>query len=186
MASKKYIKDYDLVETEDEKGRSKKKVVYQGDYFRVNLEEPQLKQFKLTLSLVYVAVLALHVCAGLVNNPGLYKAYMAIPYTAAFLPLFFLAEGILRIPNKRRNYRNEEVGLSFHRVVSMSRIYLILIGIGILGALIYLIFASAGQALDREAIYIGLVLSAALLVWIIFQKATKIVIEKEETPINCE
>jgi hypothetical protein len=68
----------------------------------------------------------------------------------------------------------------------MSRIYLILIGIGVLGALIYLVFASDGQALEREAIYIALVLTAALLVWIIFQKATKIVIEKEETPINSE
>ena len=46
----------------------------------------------------------------------------------------------------------------------MSRLYLIFMGIGIVGTLIYLIFASNGQALEREAIYIGLVLSAALLV----------------------
>ncbi len=91
MASKKYLKDYDLVETEDEKGRSKKTAVYHGDYFRLSLEESQIKQLKLQFILFFAAALALHVCAGLVNNPGLYKAYMAIPYTAAFLPLFFLS-----------------------------------------------------------------------------------------------
>lgn len=186
MASKKYIKDYDLVETEDEKGRSTKTVVYHGDYFHVNLEESQIKQFKLQLGLLFVAALASHVCAGLVNNPGLYKAYMAIPYTTAFLPLFFLAEGILRIPIKKRVYRNEEMGLSYQRVVGMSRFYLIMNGIGVLGALVYLVLASKGQDLGREAIYFALVLIAALLVWIIFRKASKIVIEKEETPINCE
>ncbi|HBO33838.1 MAG TPA: hypothetical protein DD636_03730 [Anaerolineaceae bacterium] len=184
MASKKYIKDYDLVETEDEKGRVKKTAIYSGEYFRLNLEESQIKQLKLQFILFFVAALALHVGAGLVNNPGLYKIYMVIPYTGSFLPLFFLAEGILRIPGTKRAYRNEEMGLSYQRVVGMSRFYLILMGIGMVGALAYLIFASNGQALEREALYIGLALGAALLVWLIFRRATEIVIEKEETPIN--
>ncbi len=186
MASKKYIKDYDLVETEDDKGRARKTAVYHGEYFRVNLEESQVKQLKLQFVLFFVAVLALHITAGLVNNPGLYKVYMAIPYTASFLPLFFLGEGILRIPTQKRNYRNEEVDLSYQRIVGMSRLYLILMGIGVVGALVYLVFASNGQALEKEAIYVGLVLSAALLIWIIFRRAKSIVIEKEETPLNSE
>lgn len=186
MASKKYIKDYDLVENEDEKGRVKKTAVYHGDYFRLGLEESQIKQLKLQLILLFVAALALHVCGGLVNNPGLYKFYMAIPYTVCFLPLFFLGEGTLRIPNQKRSYRKEEIELTYKRVVNMSRLYLILSGIGVAGVLIYLIFASNGSALEQEAIYLALVLGAALLVLVIFRKASKVVIEKEETPINSE
>lgn len=186
MASKKYIKDYDLVETEDEKGRSRKTAVYHGDFFRLNPEPSQIKQFKLQLFLLFVAVLALHIVAGLVNNPGLNQMYTALPYTGSFFPLVFLGAGILRIPNKKGPYRTEEVGLSYQRVVNMSRLYLIFMGIGVVATLIYLIFASNGLALEREAIYIGLVLCAALLVWIIFQKANKITIEKEETPLNSQ
>ena len=111
MASKKYLKDYDLVETEDEKGRARKTAVYHGDYFRLNLEESQIKQFKWQIILLFVAALALHVCAGLVNNPGLYKIYMALPYTGRFFHLLFLGAGILRIPNKKRHYRTERSGL---------------------------------------------------------------------------
>ena len=58
--------------------------------------------------------------------------------------------------------------------------------VGVAGALIYLIFASNGQALEREAVYFGLVLSTAFLIWNIYSKATKIVIEKEETPLDSE
>jgi UDP-2,3-diacylglucosamine pyrophosphatase LpxH len=58
MATKKYLKDYDLVETEDEKGRSRKTAVYHGDYFRLHLEESQIKQLKLKLALFFVAAVA--------------------------------------------------------------------------------------------------------------------------------
>lgn len=186
MASKKYIKEYDLVETEDEKGHVKKIAVYHGDFFHLNIEESQIKQFKRQFILFFVAALGLHVCAGFVNNPGLSQMYTAVPYTGAFFPLLFLGAGILRIPNQKRPYRTEEIGLSYRRVVNMSRLYLIIMAIGIAGALIYLIFASNGQALEREAIYFGLVLCTALLIWNIYSKATKIVIEKEETPLDSE
>lgn len=186
MTSKKYIKNYDLVEAEDDKGRVKKTVVYHGDYFHLNYEESQIKKFKWEFILLFVALLALHISAGLVNNPGLNQLYTALPYTASFFPLIFLAAGILRIPYKKGPYRIEEVDLSYQRIVNTSRFYMILMGIGVLGILIYLIFVSNGQTLGREAIYISLVLGAACLVWIIFQKATKITFEKEETPINSE
>ena len=186
MASKKYIKNYDLVETEDSKGRIKKTAVYHGEYFSLNIEESQIKQFKWQFILLFVVSLALHVSAGLVNNPGLNQLYTALPYTGSFFPLIFLAAGILRIPYKKRPYKVEEVDLSYHRVVNTSRLYLIIMGIGILGILIYMIFVSNFQTLGREVVYISLVLGAAFLVWIILQKATKITIKMEETPINSE
>ena len=186
MATKKYLKDYDLVETEDEKGRSRKTAVYHGDYFRLNLEESQIKQLKLKLALFFVAAVALHVCAGLINNPGLNQMYTALPYTGSFFPIVFLGAGILRIPIQKGPYRSEEVGLSYNRIINMSRLYLIFMAAGAVGLIIYLIFASHGRALDREAIYLGVVWGAALCVWSIFRKAKEIVIEKEETPINSE
>lgn len=186
MASKKYIKDYDLVESEDGSGRVKKTAVYQGDYFHLKLEESQIKSFRRQILLLFMAACALHIGAGFINNPGLNRMYAAIPYTAAFFPLVFLAAGILRIPNQKRPYRNEEIGLSYKRIINMSRLYLIFMAIGIIGILIYLVFAANLQALDREAIYSGLVLATSVLIWIIFRKANEIEIEKEETPVKSE
>lgn len=186
MASKKYIEDYDLVEMEDSRGRLKKTAVYQGDYFHLNLEESKIKSFKQQIALLFLAVCGLHIGAGFVNNPGLNQMYAAIPYTAAFFPLVFLGTGVLRIPSEKRLYRNEEIGLSYKRVVNMCRLYLLFMTIGIIGIMIYLIVASNGQALVHEAVYSGMVLSASLIIWIILKKATGVTIEKEETPVNSE
>lgn len=186
MASKKYIEDYDLVEMEDSRGRLKKTAVYQGDYFHLNLEESKIKSFKQQIALLFLAVCGLHIGAGFVNNPGLNQMYAAIPYTVAFFPLVFLGTGVLRIPSEKRLYRNEEIGLSYKRVVNMCRLYLLFMTIGIIGIMIYLIVASNGQALVHEAVYSGMVLSASLIIWIILKKATGVTIEKEETPVNSE
>lgn len=186
MASKKYIKDYDLVETEDEKGRIRKTIAYHGEYFGLNLEASRIKQLKQQFVLFFVLAFGLHIGAGFINNPGLYKMYIALPYTGAFFPLMFLAAGILRIPNEKRPYRNEEIGLSYNRVVNMSRLYLIITAVGLVGWLIYLIFASHGRALGLEVIYLGLVSVAAVLIWMIFSRTTQVKIETEETPLTNE
>ncbi|MDD2521955.1 MAG: hypothetical protein PHW11_03945 [Anaerolineaceae bacterium] len=187
MASKKYIKDYDLVETEDTNGRVRKTAVYRGEYFRLNLEESQIKKNKWQFILLFVAALGLHILAGLVYNPGLNQLYTALPYTASFFPLLFLAEGIFRIPSQKRPYRNEEIGLSYRKVINMSRLYLIFMAVGFIGLLVYLVFIAKGLVLQWETIYPGVVLGMALLsMWIIYRKATRIKIEKEETPSNSE
>ena len=126
MASKKYIKDYDLVEFEDEQGRIKQTVIYKGDYFTLNLEERQIKQSKRIFIILSFAVLLIHIAAGFVANPGTYKFYVALPYTIAFLPIFFLIMAAFRLPGEKRRYRKEEIGLSFDRIRKTSFLYLIL------------------------------------------------------------
>ncbi|MEL7626788.1 MAG: hypothetical protein AAGU15_08015 [Anaerolineaceae bacterium] len=181
MASKKYIQDYDLIETEDSRGRIKKTAVYHGDYYCLNLEESQIKKFKWQVILLFVAALGLHIVAGLISNPGLNQLYTALPYTGAFFPLLFLGEGILRIPGQKRPYRNEEIGLSYKRVINMSRLYMVFMAVGIVGLLVYLVFFATDQA-RQQSIYSVLVLFTALLsMWFIYRKAASIEIEKDET-----
>ncbi len=85
MASKKYIKDYELVEIEDDQGgRVKQTVKYHGDYFTLDLDESQIKKNKREFILLTFAILIIHVAAGFVANPGTYQFYVALPYTTAF------------------------------------------------------------------------------------------------------
>ncbi len=186
MASKRYIKDYTLVETEDTKGQLKKTAVYHGDYFNLNLEESEIKTLRWHFLLLFIAALALHVIAGSINNPGLYKIYVALPYTGAFFPLLFLAAGILRMPAEKRPYRNEEIGLSYKRIINMSRLYLIFMAAGLLGTLIYLLIVAKGLAIELEAIYIGLTAGASFLIWLIYKRANNIEISKEQPALTNE
>jgi len=186
MASKKYLKEYDLVESEDEKGRLKKIVVYRGDYFTLNLDESQIRGMKWNFILIFFVLLGLHVGGGFVSNLSMYKIYVALPYTAAFFPLLYLATGVFRLPSQKRPYRREEIGLSYDRIISTSRLYLIFMAIGLLGGIIYLIFFSNGQDLGREAIFFLLIAAAMLSALMIYQKASKIEINLQQEAASIE
>jgi len=182
MASKKYVKDYDIVETEDSKGRIRKSAVYRGNYFHVDLEENQLKQFKVQIVVLFFLSLAMHVVAGALDNIEVLRImYVAIPYAATFIPMLFLAEAIFGLPNEKRPFRNEEIGRSFRQVINMSRLTIIFELIGLLGGLIYQIFVAKGQNLATEALYFGLILVAAGLNWLVFSR-TKAISIREEIP----
>lgn len=180
MASKKYIKDYELVETEDERGRMKQIVKYHGDYFTLNLDEGQIKQSKREFILLTFAVLLVHIAAGFVANPGTYQFYIALPYTTAFLPLLFLIIAVFRLPREKRPYRNEEIGLSYERIKKTSLYYLIFTAVGLIGVLVYMFFFRAKNALRLELVYYALLVISALLSWQIHQKVRKIVVVKDE------
>lgn len=187
MASKKYVKDYDIVETEDSQGRIKKSAVYRGNFFHLDLEESQIKQFKVQVLVLFFLSLAMHVVAGMLNNiEALRIMYIAIPYSATFIPMLFLAEAILRLPNEKRIFRNEEIGRSFRQVINMSRLTVIFELIGLLGGLIYQIFVAKGQNLGEEALYYGLILAAAGLNRLIFSRAKAISIREESPEIAPE
>ena len=180
MASKKYVKDYDIVETEDSKGRIRKSAVYRGNYFHVELEESQLKQFKVQCLVLFFLALAMHVVAGVLNNiEALRVMYIAIPYTATFIPMLFLGEAIFRLPNEKRPFQNEEIGRSFRQVINLSRLTIIFELIGLLGGLIHQIFVAKGQNLGAEALYYGLILIAAGLNWLILSRTKAIGIREE-------
>lgn len=182
MASKKYVKDYDIVETEDSQGRIKKSAVYRGNFFHVDLEESQIKQFKMQCLVLFFLALAMHVVAGMLNNiEALRIMYIAIPYSASFIPILFLGEAIFRLPNEKRPFQNEEIGRSYRQVINLSRLTIIFELIGLLGGLIYQIFVAKGQNLGAEALYFGLILVAAALNWLIFSR-TKAISIREEIP----
>lgn len=186
MASKKYIKDYDLVEVEDEQGRVKQTVIYKGDYFTLDLEERQIKQSKRIFIILSFAVLLIHIAAGFVANPGTYKFYVALPYTIAFLPLFFLIMAVFRLPSEKRRYRKEEIGLSYDRIRKNSLFYLILTAVGLLGMLAYMFFFRGDAPLSLELVFYALLVVSALFSWQIYKKVRSIVVTKEEKPDQVE
>jgi len=70
--------------------------------------------------LLLVGILGLHVSAGFIGNPGMYRFFVALPYVFVFLPLYFFTAGILRLPKEKRPFRRDEVDLSFERMKKAS------------------------------------------------------------------
>jgi amino acid transporter len=156
MNKKPYAEDYELVPQVDARGREKQTAVYRGRYFELEAGGPGLSRFKRLCLLLTAVLFLLHAAGGFVNNPGMFQAYVSLPYVAAFFPLLYLAAGVLHLPKEKPRYRRDEIGLSLWRMQSSSRILLAALALGLLGETVFLLFVSAGQAPGRELLYLGL------------------------------
>jgi hypothetical protein len=179
---RKYTKDYEIETERDKKGREKKVAIYIGKLFDVSLDEKGLKKFRrislLLLGLVFIA----QVAGGFVSNLGMYAFFVSLPYVGAYLPVYFLAMGVFRLPVKKWKYRREEVDLSFKRVKTFSTVLLILAALGTLGEVVFMIWFANGM-IGREWIYLGLevLLVALSAIWVYIQRDIEIVQIKEES-----
>lgn len=178
---KRYADDYDIEVIEDEKGREKKIAVYHGKYFEVESNQRQLIAFKRILILLFFVMIGLHITNGFVANPGMYQFYVALPYAASFLPMYYLISGILRLPKEKRGFRRDEIGLSFDRLKKAGKALLIILGIGAIGEIVFLIFFATG-AMGREVLYLTLTLMelAAVFIILYLRKQQKIIECSEE------
>ena len=137
---KRYADDYKIVVEVDEKGKERKKAVYNRNYFSVSLDEQGLKEIKRNSLILFILIVILHVTAGFLSSQGMYQFYVAFPYVFAFLPLYFLIAGILRLPKEKRPYRRDEIGHSFRRMKKNSLALFILLAIAVIGEFVFLVF----------------------------------------------
>lgn len=165
---RKYAGDYELVVKEDEKGRLKKSAVYKGIYFEVVPDERTLKKFKRNSLLLLVIIITAFLTGGFLNNNGMRMFYIAIPWAAAFLPLYFLAYGIIRLPDKKRKLRRDEIELSFDRMKKSSIGLFILLCMVVVGEIVFLV-GFAREGLNLEYTYLIAQALAAIAVFVIIR-----------------
>lgn len=170
---KKYADDYEIVIVEDEKGNEKKTTVYRGAYYEIDVDQQRLDQLRGLSRFLLLGTALLHVGAGFVANPGMYQFYISLPYVLSFLPLYFLAEGMLRIPKEKRPFRSDEVGLSFGRMQKASPFLFFLLVAGVVGALIFII-GFAADPFPKEWLYLLLETGALGCVFMILQVQKRI------------
>lgn len=163
MVNKRYTEDYENIDEVDEAGRESRKTVYRGKYYQVNLGEEELIRFK-KISIAILAFLWLNqVAGGFVANKGMYQFYIALPYVLAFLPLFYMGMGILRLPTEKRLYRRDEIGLSFERARKAGTAAFVLFIIGVVGEVIFMVFFADRAALSLEILYLTTVFVSAVV-----------------------
>ena len=161
---KKYADDYKVVIKEDEKGREKREAIYKGKFFDITIDEKELIKFR-RISLVLLAmILIIHIAGGCVANQGMFAFFVAVPYVFAFLPLYFMTTGILRLPKTKRKYRRDEIGLSFKRVKKASIALFILLCLGVAGEVVYLIWFVKGDYI-LEWIYLAVEVVAVAIAY---------------------
>jgi hypothetical protein len=95
---------------------------------------------------------------------------------AAFFPIVYLAAGIINLPREKRNYRRDEVGLSYDRIKSTTIITMVVLALGILGEVAFIAFFANPSFRILEFLYASLELMTLAGVFLIFRVRQKVVI----------
>ena len=179
---KRYADDYENVVTTDENGNEKKVPVYRGKYYQVALDVESLARFKRNNLAVLAVILVLHIAAGFVGNPGMYRLYVALPYVVALAPLYNAFTGVLRVPREARKYRRDEVGLSFERIKTAVFFLTGVLAAGLLGEIVFLLTSTTEAGRGLEYIYLSLEALAAgtTFLAIQLQKSARVQVLDEE------
>ena len=162
---KKYIDDYEVVVQENEKGRSKREAVYVGDYYEINLDETEFRNFRHNSWLFLALIVIGQIGAGFVGNLGMYAFFVSLPYVFSFLPLYFLVDGSLRLPKEKRQFRRDEAERTFKRMKTATRFLLPLLAFTIVGELVFLIWL-ANAIVWQEILFMAIELVLVFIVYI--------------------
>ncbi len=165
---KRYADDYETIIETDGRGREKKVAVYRGRYYNINADENEILEFRRNSLILIIGIIVLHVAGGFVGNPGMYAFYVVLPYVFIFLPLYLLIAGGLRLPGENRNFRRDEIGLSFERIRKSNLFALILWGVVLLGEIVFLIWF-AGEGRPQEILFMGIELLALIGAYFLYR-----------------
>ena len=174
---RKYARDYEFVDTEDENGHQKSTMVYRGKYYELELDTAELIRFKKVSFLLLAIVAIFHISSGFLSNRGMYQLYVALPYALAFFPLVYLTEGILRLPKEKRKYRHDEIGYSFDRMKTSIYFLIALLGISLLGEVVFLVFFSDKAQRPLDYLYLSLEFVAVATAYLLVLRQRKIEIQ---------
>jgi len=182
MIKRRYIEDYEIEVTLDEKGREKKSLKYRGPHYDVSFTGLSFQGYKQTSFLLFAGLVITHVFSGFAANQGMYQLYVALPYAIAFLPLFFLGLGLLELPKKHLKIQRDEMEQSFKRIAITSGFTLVLLVVAILGEVIYLIINHSYAQFSSELIYLIPEIISVILIFALYriQKKTHIQMSKEK------
>jgi len=88
MVSKKYLKDYNVERTPDEKGRMRNRAVYVGGYY--TFSPPVSKADKLIIALLTVISGFAFIGVFILRTQAAHIWYVMLPFVLTMLPLYFL------------------------------------------------------------------------------------------------
>ena len=139
MARKKYIRDYRLVETIDERGRIRSDYEYIGSDYVYVLGADAVRREKRTLLLLIVVGWAAFLGALVPNAAGMHAVYVALPFLFAAVPLGVMTDTLLSAAPKAEPLRHQQADMLENRFPPSALWTAILSGAALLGELVRLL-----------------------------------------------
>jgi len=171
MVSRKYIKDYQLSEQVDVKGRVKSKAVYIGGEY--TLSPPVSQGDKRLILILSVLSCLLYFIALIPITHAARLVYVILPFAFSILPIFLLTEKSVSLLREKETMTRRKAEKISNRLPSCSMIATILLVAAFLG---FIITAAAAwkDFLAGDIIFGALSLILAVAMIIIYSKCFKL------------
>ena len=160
MARNKYIRDYRLIETVDERGRIRSDYEYiGGDYVYVLGADAVRREKMILLAAIAVGWLAF-VGALLPDAAGMRALYVVLPFLLAAIPLGVMTDTLLSAAPKEEPLRRQQADMLANRYPPAAAGTAILSGAALLGGLVRLLAGAERNAGDIVFLAAAAVLAA--------------------------
>jgi hypothetical protein len=146
---RKFASDYEVITVQDEQGRDKQTAVYRGPFYQLIEDELSLLEFRRKSYFLLAIIIIFHVAGGFISNEGMNQFYVVLPYVFSFFPMYYLVAGSFSLPKEKRDFRRDEVALSFDRIEKACLFLLILLCLVVVGEIVFLLgFSQDGRLLE--------------------------------------
>ena len=160
---KKYIDDFELVETKDDKGRVRKRAVYRGVW--TVLRPPVKKSLYKLWAVLALAVLlaAVYVRMLLLTHLSSGNLLTMLPLLTGLFPGMYMLMGAMSLPFRGRPMRRDQYMHSFIRVSRSAVAIIVCVAVGLIVSLIYRAVNGDWTFFREDRLFIILCLVSAAL-----------------------
>ena len=178
MSSRKYRKDYRLIEHVDERGRFTTDSVYCGEVYRFS-EGTEKAHSALKRMLVWTVIGSGCFIASLIPYSTASRTMIVmIPYLFSVLPLWMLLSSVIRLLKKKEELEQKDADFANDRIPACSLWLLILPGIALIGEVCALLL-KAQSALNGDIVFLAGVALLVVSAGICFSRRNSVMAEKE-------
>ncbi|HOE35481.1 MAG TPA: hypothetical protein PLG84_05300 [Anaerolineaceae bacterium] len=176
---RRFLKDYEIMTSADEKGHEKWTAVYKGSYFNFAISDADYQSYRKLSWAVILAMIVLQIGAGFASNRGMYQIYIAVPYVLCFFPLVYLSAGALRLPKTTTHLQRDQAELTVRRIKRSGAALLVLNSLAIVSELVYLAFLNKTPGIGKELIFLALIMPIGVLNALLLMKTRGISVTPE-------
>ena len=134
--TRKYVKDFEIVEVLDDRGRMRRRALYKGNWFILRDWDNALIYLLVILAFSLITV-GLYVWMLLLTHLVSGQLWVMIPLLAGALPCLYLLMGALSLPLKGKPMRRDQYMHSLIRVSRSATAMIVFVVIGSVAALIF-------------------------------------------------
>ena len=171
MAINRYVKDYRLVETVDERGRIKTEYEYIGSRYEYVSDRPTLMKNRRIIVALCCVSWFIFIAALVPFSASMRKIYISMPFLFSALPLGILTEVLISAPVHGKPIERRQAERLSNRWPAAAFFMMLLDGISFLGAVVSILAGMEYQSGDGYFLVFAAVLTACGIILFIKRRS---------------